>query len=505
MFLDQFANFTSYFVQLLTPTNLALQVLGMALGIIIGALPGLNATLGIALLTPITFAVPTENAMALLMALYIGVMFGGSISAILINIPGTGSAVATLFDGYPLAKQGLAANAIMISRWTSAVGTLYGLLAFLLLAPLLGMIAINFASPEYFWLGIMGVFVCGSFSSPEMPVRGWIGGLIGMLIAFVGIEDIQAVARFTFGRVELFSGVELISAMMGFFGIPAIISALSTRQEVHAESLGKQDVPIWRYLWRENYHIFRWSMIGVWIGALPGVGENVAAFLAYADAKKHHPDGPKFGTGVYAGVAAPETANNSAIGGAVLPMLTLGVPGSPPAAVLMGALMLHGLKPGPMLPTESPAVIPQIGATILVGTILTLVVGAVLTRPMVKILKIRQEILMAIVAVLVVIGSYSMKTSIFDVQVMLLFGVIGYFCDKLGYNPAPIVIGMILGSIIDFNLRRTLVVNAGSLMGFVNRPLSLAIICLILLSLAGPLLKKLMHRKTEPPCCDGNP
>lgn len=505
MFLDQFVNFGSYFLQLMSPTNLALQVMGMALGIIIGALPGLNATLGIALLTPVTFAVPTQNAIALLMALYIGVMFGGSISAILINIPGTGSAVATLFDGYPLAKKGLAANAIMISRWTSAVGTFYGLLAFLLMAPLLGMIAINFSSPEYFWLGIMGVFVCGSFSSPEMPVRGWIGGLIGMLIAFVGIEDIQAVPRFTFGMPELFGGVELISAMMGFFGIPAIISALSTRQEVYAENLGKQDIPIWRYLWKENYHIFRWSMIGVWIGALPGVGENVAAFLAYADAKKHHPDGPKFGTGVYAGVAAPETANNSAIGGAILPMLTLGVPGSPPAAVLMGALMLHGLRPGPLLPIERPEVIPQIGATLLVGTILTVIVGAILTKPMVKILKIRQEILMAIVAVLVVIGSYSMKSSIFDVQIMLLFGVIGYCCDKLGYNAAPIVIGMILGSIIDFNLRRTLIVNAGSMVGFFNRPLSIAIICLILLSAAGPLLKKIRKPKVEPQGYDGAP
>jgi putative tricarboxylic transport membrane protein len=498
MFWDQFIHFCGYFIQLLTPTNLVLQILGMALGVIMGALPGLNAVLGMALLTPVTFAVPTENAVALLMSLYIGVMFGGSISAILINIPGTGSAAATLLDGYPLAKKGQAANAIMISRWTSAVGTFYGLLAFLLLAPLLGMIAINFASPEYFWLGIMGVFVCGSFSSPEMPVRGWIGGLIGLLIAFVGIEDIQAVPRFTFGRAELFSGVELLSAIMGFFGIPAIISALSSHQEVYAENLGKQDIPIWRYLWKENYHIFRWSMIGVWIGALPGVGENVAAFLAYADAKKHHPDGPKFGTGMYAGVAAPETANNSAIGGAVLPMLTLGVPGSPPAAVLMGALMLHGLRPGPLLPTERPEIIPQIGATILVGTILTVIVGAILTKPMVKILKMKQEILMAIVAVLVVIGSYSMKSSIFDVQIMILFGVIGYCCDKLGYNAAPIVIGMVLGAIVDFNLRRTLVLNAGSLVGFFNRPLSLVIIALIVLSAAGPILKKFREPKIKP-------
>lgn len=487
---EQFAILGREFVTLLSPMNLLLQFLGMALGVIMGALPGLNATLGIALLTPLTFAVPTQYALAVLMALYIGVMFGGSISAILINIPGTGSAAATLLDGYPLAKKGQAANAIMVSRWTSAVGNFWGLLFFLLCAPILSALALNFSSPEYFWLGIMGIAVCGSFASPDMPVRGWISGLIGLLIAFIGIEDIHAVARFTFGRPELFTGVELISAMMGFFGIPAVISALHTRQEVVTEQLGKQDLPIWKYLKDEFYHIFRWSAIGVWIGALPGVGENVASFLAYADAKKNHPDGPKMGTGVYAGVAAPETANNSAIGGAALPMLTLGIPGSPPAAVLMGALMLHGLRPGPLLPVENPEVIPQIGATIFVGTILTLIVGALLTRPMVNILKVRPEILMALVSVLVVIGSYSMKSSIFDVKVMILFGILGFICDKLDYNPAPIVLGMILGPMIDFNLRRTLMLNSGNPIGFFNRPLSLVLIGIIVLSFVGPIIKK---------------
>jgi putative tricarboxylic transport membrane protein len=492
--LEQFLVFGRSFIELLSPMNLILQILGMALGVIIGALPGLNATLGIALLTPLTFGVPTEYALSVLMALYIGVMFGGSISAILINIPGTGSAVATLFDGYPLAKKGLAANAIMVSRWTSAVGNLWGLFFFLLFAPILAMLAINFSSPEYFWLGIMGVMICGSFASPEMPVRGWIGGLIGLLISFIGIEDIQAVPRFTFGRPELFSGVELISAMMGFFGVPAIISALHTRQEVISEKLGRQNLKIFKYIKDNFYHIFRWSAIGVWIGALPGVGENVAAFLAYTDAKKNHPEGPKLGTGMYAGVSAPETANNSAIGGAMLPMLTLGVPGSPPAAVLMGALMLHGLKPGPMLPVENPEVIPMIGATIFVGTVLTLLVGAILTRPMVNVLKVRPEILMPIVAVLVVIGSFAMKSSLFDVKTMIIFGIIGYICDKLDYNPAPIVLGMILGPIIDFNLRRTLMISEGNFISFFNRPISLVLIALILLSFAGPLIDALKNR-----------
>ena len=493
--LQQFSILGRELVALMSPMNLLLQFLGMTLGVIMGSLPGLNATLGIALLTPLTFAVPTQYALSVLMALYIGVMFGGSISAILINIPGTGSAAATLLDGYPLAKRGQAANAIMVSRCSSAVGTFWGLLFFLLCAPILSALALNFSSPEYFWLGIMGIAVCGSFASPDMPVRGWISGLIGLLIAFIGIEDIHAVSRFTFGRAEFFTGVELISAMMGFFGIPSVISALHSRQEVIAEKLGKRDFPLWKFLKDNFYHIFRWSAIGVWIGALPGVGENVAAFLAYSDAKKHHPDGPKMGSGVYTGVAAPETANNGAIGGAVLPMLTLGIPGSPPAAMLMGALMLHGLRPGPLLPTENPEIIPRIGAILFIGTILTLIVGAILTRPMVNVLKVRPEILMAMVSVLVVIGSYSMKSSIFDVKIMILFGLLGYICNKLEYNPAPIVLGMILGPMIDFNLRRTLMLNSGSLLGFVNRPLSLVLIGLIILSFAGPLIKKFKERQ----------
>ena len=490
--LDQFAVFGRHFIELFSPFSLLLQVLGMALGVIIGALPGLNATLGIALLTPITFAVPTEHALAVLMSLYIGVMFGGSISAILINIPGTGSAAATLLDGYPLARKGFAADAIMVSRWTSAVGTIWGLLFFLICAPILSALAINFTSPEYFWLGLMGIMVCGSFASPEQPLKGWMAGLIGLLISFIGIEDIHAAQRFTFGKPELFTGVEIVSAMMGFFGVPSIIEALHQSQELVSEKLGKYTINIWKYLKDNFFHIFRWSAIGVWIGVLPGVGENVAAFLAYADAKKNHPEGPAMGTGAMAGVAAPETANNSAIGGAILPMLTLGVPGSPPAAVLMGALMLHGLKPGPLLPKENPEIIPQIGAILFLGTILTVFVGWLLTKPMVKVLKVRPGILMPIIAALVVVGSFSIKSNIFDVQIMLAFGVVGWVCDKLKYNPAPLVLGIILGPLIDFNLRRTLMLNKGSLLGFFNRPFSWALIAILVLSFAIPAWKK--HR-----------
>ncbi len=489
-FFSTLAAYGSNFLILLSPTNLLLEVLGMSLGVIIGALPGLNATLGIALLTPLTFAVPPQYGIAVLMSLYIGVMFGGSISAILINIPGTGSAAATLLDGYPMARAGRATDAILVSRWCSAMGTIWGLLFFMLFAPILSNLAINFSSPEYFWLGIMGIMICGSFASPEAPLKGYVAGLIGLLISFIGIEDIFAQKRFTFGQPELFTGVEIISAMIGFFGLPSIIEALHTRTEILTQNLGKSTINIWKYLKDNFFHIFRWSAIGVWIGALPGVGENVAAWLAYGDAKKNHPEGPEFGQGKLAGVAAPETANNSAIGGAILPMLTLGVPGSPPTAVLMGALMLHGLKPGPLLAKESPEVIPQIAATLFVGTFLTVFVGWILTKPMVKILKVKPTILMPIISALIVIGAYAIKSSLFDVGIMLAFGILGYICHKLNFNGAPLVLGMILGPLIDFNLRRTLMLNSGSPLGFFTRPISLVLIGVILFSTFWPVIQK---------------
>jgi len=492
---EYFVTFLQQTVGVLTPVNLFLMVVGMVLGVLIGALPGLNATLSIALLTPITFSVPTDNALSVLLSLYIGVMFGGSISAILINIPGTGSAAATLIDGYPLAKKGLGANAIMVSRWASAIGTLLGVLFLLFFAPVLSLIAVNFGSAEYFWLGIMGILVCGSYSDPKAPYRGWIAGILGLLFSFIGIDDIHAYPRFTFGLSGLYTGVELIPALIGIFGIPTLISALNIRKELVTENLGNQDFKILGFIRKNILHIFRWAVIGVGIGALPGVGENVAAFMGYSDAKKRHPDRERFGTGEYAGVAAPETANNAAVGGAILPMLTLGIPGSPPAAVLMGALMLHGLKPGPLLLSNNPEILPQIVAIFFVGTLLTILVGSVMTRPMVAIFKVRNHILMPIVAALIVLGAFATRSSDFDIWTVIFFGFVGYVLQKVEINPTPLVLGLILGRIIDANMRRVLVIHSGKLIGFFERPISMVLVALIILSLISPFIDAAKKRR----------
>lgn len=492
---EYIVSFVGQLSGMFTSMNMFLMVVGMILGVLIGSLPGLNATLGIALLTPITFNVPTAYALSVLLSLYIGVMFGGSISAILINIPGTGSAAATLIDGYPLAKKGFGANAIMVSRWASAIGTLLGFLSLLLFAPILNLLAINFGSAEYFWLGFMGILVCGSYSNPKEPYRGWIAGFLGILISCIGIDDIHAYPRFTFGISGLYTGIELIPALIGIFGIPSLIFALNEKKELITENLGKKDFKIFGFIKKNILHILRWATIGVGIGALPGVGENVAAFLAYSDAKKRHPDRERFGSGEYAGVVAPETANNAAVGGAILPMLTLGIPGSPPAAALMGALMLHGIKPGPLLLSKNPEILPQILAIFFVSTLLTLFVGSIMTRPMVSILKVRNQVLMPLIAALIVLGAFATRSSIFDIWTVIAFGFIGYILKKVEINPTPLVLGLILGPIIDSNMRRVLVINDGNLAGFFERPISLILVALILVSIVSPYINVFKMRQ----------
>lgn len=290
----------------------------------------------------------------------------------------------------------------------------------------------------------------------------------------------------------------MIPALIGLFGVPSRIESLKSKHALTTNYLGKKDFHIFNFLRENIVYIFRWATIGVGIGALPGVGENVAAFMAYSEAKKSHPDRERFGTGEYAGVAAPETANNAAVGGAILPMLTLGIPGSPPAAVLMSAMMLYGLKPGPLLLTNNPEIMPQLMGIFFIATILTILIGSILTKPMVGIFKIKPQLLMPTVACLMVLGAFATRNSIFDIWIMLIFGLLGYTIQKLNYNTAPLVLGMILGPIIDSNFRRVLLRSDGNILGFFQRPISLVFVAIIGISLLIPTLtSKGKNRQNE--------
>jgi putative tricarboxylic transport membrane protein len=481
----------SAFIELLKFDVILLMLLATMLGVIIGALPGLTATMGIALLTGLTYNVPLEYTFTILMGVYVGGIYGGSISAILLNIPGTASAAATALDGHQLALQGQAETAIKVTRLASIIGTLIGVLALALLAPPLSKIALQFQSTEFFVLALFGVLICGSISSEDLAIKGWIGGLIGLSIAFIKIDNIEGVARFTFGNPSLLSGISVIPAMIGFYAIPEVIKAFTKDDKLVVTEMKNRisiKTPVFKIVFSKIRVIIQSALIGVGIGALPGVGEDVAAWVAYDTAKKTSKEKHLYGKGSYEGAIAPEVGNNAAIGGATIPMLTLGVPGSPPAAVLLGALTLHGIRPGPMINIESPGFISQIAALILLAVIALWIVGVILAKPMSKILIVPKVYLMPIVAAMSVIGAYAIGLSMFDLTMVFIFGVAGFFLDKMAYSPAPIVLGLILGGMIDDTFRRSLIANDGSFLPFVTRPITLLFLCLILFTIIKQLL-----------------
>ena len=484
--MESLITFFNEFVSLLDIGVILLMLASTALGVIIGALPGLTATMGIALLTGLTYNVPLEYTFTILMGVYVGGIYGGSISAILLNIPGTASAAATALEGHPLALQGKAETAIKVTRFASIIGTLIGVIALALLAPPLTKIALQFTSPEFFMLAFFGVLVCGSVGAKDLTIKGWIAGLLGIMLAFVRIDDIEAVSRFTFGNTGLLSGISVIPAMIGFYAIPEVIKAFTRNEKftvAKVEDTVKEKVNVPGMVFKNIRVVVQSSLIGLGLGALPGVGEDVAAWVAYDTAKRTSKHKEKYGTGFYEGAIAPEVGNNAAIGGATIPLLTLAVPGSPPAAVLLGALFLHGIRPGPMINIESPGFISKIAALILLAVFALWITASLLAKPMTKILKVPVVYLMPIVAALSVIGAYAINLSAFDLTMVFLFGTLGYFLDKMEYSPAPIVLGLILGNMIDVKFRTTLITNDGSFLPFVTRPISLIFFILIVFTI----------------------
>lgn len=492
-----FGLFTEFFA-LLDPMIIIFMVMSTTLGVIIGALPGLSATMGIALLTGLTYKVPTVYTFTILMGIYVGAIYGGSISAILLNIPGTASAAATAIEGNVLAKQGKAEIAIKVTRAASIVGTLIGVLALALLSPPLTKVALMFTSPEYLMLALFGVLICGTIVSSDLSIKGWIGGLLGLLLACIGMDKIQGSSRFDFGIVELMSGISLVPAMIGFYAVPEVIKAFVNTDEVKVlelEKNKKEKIKIFPIIIKNIKLIIQSSLIGVGIGALPGVGEDVAAWVAYDTGRKTSKQKEKYGTGIYEPIISPEVGNNAAIGGSLIPLLTLAVPGSPPAAVLLGALMIHNVRPGPMILRDNPAFINHMAALLLLAVICLWVVGMVIAKPMTKILKVPKGYLMPMIAVLSIVGAYAVNLRTFDIIVVFVMGLLGYVLDKLKFSAAPIVLGLILGSMIDENFRRALTVSQGDFSIFVTRPISLVFFLVILTMIGTQIWKDTKSKK----------
>jgi len=473
--LDGLATFGAAFAVFANFTTLINVAWATLIGIIIGALPGLTATMAVALLTTLTYRMVPEQAILILIAVYVGAIYGGSRSAILLNIPGTPANAATTLDGFPLARMGRAGEAMGLATSASVLGTIIGVLFLAALAPMLAEFALSFGSYEFFWLAVFGIVIAGQMTSFEDALKGWIIGFLGLLVAMVGQEGIHAEPRFSYGNSDLAGGIALIPALVGAFGFAEVLSVMKERAAEVATRTVQRVVPGFADLWRYKRTIGRSGLIGTVVGIIPGVGEDIGAWVSYGAARRASKEADQFGKGSREGLIAAETGNNAAIPGALIPALTLAVPGSAPAAVLLAAMFIHGIRPGPLIMIEAPEFVYQVVWMVLLATVAMGVFGLALTRPLLMVLRVPRERLMPVVFVLCVIGPYAISQRLFDVYVMLFFGVVGFILREMKYPMAPLVLGIILGDILDKNLRRALVLSDGDLTPFFTRPVSAAL------------------------------
>lgn len=472
----------------LNPDLIFLIFMGTFVGVLVGALPGLSSSMAIALLLPFTLYLEPIESIALMSALYCAGTFGGSITAILINAPGAPPAAATAFDGYPLAQRGEAGKALGISAISSAIGGIISVFALLFFAPLLARVAYSFGPPEYFALALFGISMLASIGS-ESPAKNIIGGLIGLLLATVGIDLMTGVERFTFGNPELYDGIDFIPVLIGLFAISELINqSLKINQDRLALAVNAVKLPTLKNLKKIKNTILRSSLIGTFIGVLPAEGSTMAAMIGYNEAKRWSADPEKFGTGEIEGIAGPEAANNAATGGAMVPTLALGIPGSATAAIILGGLQVQGLRPGPYLFEQQPDLLYGIFASMLIANILFIGIGLYGAKYLSRVSLIPIKILWPIVLCLCIVGAYGLEQSMIDVWIMLIAGIVGYLLKNLGITPAPIIMGLVLGTLIETSLAQSLILFEGSWLGFFSRPIALLFISLSLVSLFGKSL-----------------
>lgn len=481
---------------LLSPMNLIYMVIGTVLGIMAGSVPGLSATMAISLLVPVTFVMEPLSGLAMLAGIYNGGMFGGSISSILFNVPGAASAAVTAFDGHPMTKKGQSARALQLAVLASFIGGTLSVLALLLLAPALAEVVLMFGPAEYFWVAVFGLSIVVSLSSQSI-IKGLLSGLLGLLAAQVGMDPVTAFPRFTFDNIYLSGGFLLTAVLLGMFSVPEAISLLEKNTKVAQAEQIKSDEKVklfscFRPFWLD-YLIS--SICGIVIGIIPAAGGNIASFVSYDIAKKRSKHPELFGTGIPEGVIASEAANNGCTGGSFVPLLTMGIPGSPAAAAIMGAFMVHGLILGPQLFTGNPDVVYGLMWAMFITNFIMLFAGFYGAKAFRRALSLPQEVLAPLILVFCVLGVYSMRGYLFDVGVMLGFGVLAFFMKKFGYSSPAFILGFILSSLAETNLLRTLKISNNSISGFFNSPLSMLMIAITVLSVVVPIVIDIVKKK----------
>ncbi|MBP7566603.1 MAG: tripartite tricarboxylate transporter permease [Burkholderiaceae bacterium] len=487
-----------------SPATIFYALLSSLIGVIMGALPGLTATMTLALVTTLTLKLAPDQALLILICSYVGCIYGGSRSAILLNIPGTPASAAACLDGYALARQGLAGRAMGIATTGSVMGTLIGMFFLAGFTPVLGNMALKFGAYEFFWLALFGVLIAGTLTGDD-PLKGWIAGIAGIFIATIGQEAQYAYERFAWGVRDLAGGIQLVPALVGAFGFAELLTAMKERQAPVKISAFDTVIPRARDIWQYRRTILRSGLIGTGVGVVPGVGEDVAAWSSYAAARRASREKEKFGKGSVEGLMAAETGDNACVPGAMIPVLTLAIPGSAPAAVLMAAMIIHGIKPGPMIMVENPQFVYDVVAMMLFATIGILIYGLVLTKALVQVLRVPQHLIVPIIFVLCAVGSFAIAGRLFDVYVMLAFGLIGFFLRHYGYPMAPLVLGIVLGDLLEKNLRRALVLSDGDLAPFFTRPISAAVAALIFGTIAWKLWSMRRARSAAPQPASSSP
>lgn len=469
----------------LADINVVLVILGgVTIGMIGGALPGISPSITIALLLPVAFSLDPIYGLVGLGAIYMAAEYGGSISAILINTPGTAAAVCTALDGHPMATQGRAQEALHSAILASSIGGFIGIIVLMLFTPPLAELSLKFQGPELFWLAVAGLAIVCNLTADNF-VKGVLAALLGLFISTVGYDTFTSFPRFSFGIPEIEASINIVPAIIGFFALPYMLNLAGARDRTAAVvtpqpgSFGR----VTKFILMRPILVLRSSLIGTFIGILPGAGASIATFVSYSEAKRFAKDPSQFGKGAMEGVIASESANNSMVGGSLVPLLAFGIPGSASAAVLFGAVTLYGMIPGPRLFTEHRDVVYGFMVGFIPIVIGMLIVGATLTPLFARVLKVRMAYTVSTVLVLALIGSYTIQGSIVDIYIAATFGVLGFFMMKLGFSLAPIVLGLILGPMAEEGFRRSLIIaeaDGESIFStFFGRPISIGLIAVI--------------------------
>jgi putative tricarboxylic transport membrane protein len=493
--MDIVAGLTHGFAVAFQPINLLYCFVGVFIGTLVGVLPGIGPVSAVALLLPVTLSGTPQAGIIMMAGIYYGSMYGGSTTSILVNIPGEAASVVTCLDGHEMARQGRAGPALGISALASFAAGTFAVVALMLLAPALARVAVVFGPAEYFSLMVLGLTLL-TFLSQGSMAKALLMAAFGVTLGLIGSDQITALPRLTFDRLELLDGIGLVPVVMGLFGVAEILSNLE--QDLRRNVMRARIGGLWpsRTDWMQSVRpMMRGTVLGFFLGILPGGGAVIAAFASYALERKLSATPERFGKGAIEGVAGPEAANNAAAGGAFIPLMTLGIPPNVVMALLLGAFVMHGLQPGPLLITQNPEIFWGVVASMYIGNAMLLVLNMPMIGMWVQVLKLPYRVLFPLILMFCLVGVFASGSAVFDVFVMVLFGVLGYLMRKFGYEPAPLVLAFVLGPMLENNLRKALILSQGDFTIFVERPISAVCLLLAAAVLAAPLLPALARRR----------